>query len=142
MGKYTTYRKQPEKKVNRDEVHPVMRGIGCILLVLVPILAYGMAVYLVDYGVHKGWPYPAAWLGTISIPPLLRELGGLTIIWNFLQAQNNLIANLAFAVVITIVVFGILSIIYGLTYRLFGPPQYGPTDIPPIRGRKIKRYRR
>lgn len=141
MGRYTSYQKQKEK-VKRDEVHPVMRGIGCILLVLVPIIAYGTAVYLVDYGVRSGWPIPIAWLGTVELHPLLLRLGGLAVIWNYLQAQNNLTANLVFAFTITIVIFGILSILYGFMYRLFGPPEYGPTDEPPIRGRKVKRYKR
>jgi hypothetical protein len=141
MGRYTSYQRE-RAKAKRNEVNPVMRGIGCILIVLVPILAYGIAVYVVDYGVRRGWPIPATWLGIIAIPPLLLRLAGLSIIWNFLQAQNNLIANLVFALAITIVIFGILSILYGFTYRLFGPPEYGPTDMPPIRGRKVKRYKR
>ncbi len=141
MGRYTSYQ-APKPKVKRDEVHPVMRGIGCILLVLVPIIAYGSSVYVVDYGVQKGWPIPIAWLGIVDIPPLLRKLAGLTVVWNFLQAQNNLTANLFFALTITIVIFGILAILYGFLYKLFGPPEYGPTDMPPERGRKVKRYKR
>ena len=141
MGRYTSYQRQKEK-VKRNEVNPVMRGIGCILVVLVPILAYGTAVYVVDYGVRSGWPIPLTWLGIVDIPPLLLKLAGLSVVWNFLQAQNNLTANLVFALVITIVIFGLLSIIYGFTYKLFGPPEYGPTDMPPERGRKVKRYKR
>jgi hypothetical protein len=141
MGRYNSYQRE-KAKAKRNEVHPVMRGIGCILIVLIPILAYGTAVYLVDYGVRKGWPLPVTWLGAINIPPLLLKLSGLTIIWNFLRAQNNLTANLVFAFLITILAFGILAIIYGFTYRIFGPPEYGPTDAPPIKGRKVKRYRR
>ena len=141
MGRYTSYQRE-KPKAKRNQVHPVMRGIGCILLVLVPIIAYGTAVYVVDYGVSKGWPIPFSWLGMVSIPPLLLKLAGLSVVWNFLQAQNNLTANLVFALIITIVIFGILSILYGFMYRLFGPPEYGPPDEPPIRGRKVKRYKR
>jgi hypothetical protein len=141
MGKYTSYQRE-KAKAKRNEVHPVMRGIGCILIVLVPIIAYGIAVNLVDYGTRSGWPIPLTWLGIIDIPPLLLKLGGLAVIWNYLQSQNNLEANLVFALAISIVIFGILSIIYGFTYKLFGPPEYGPTDMPPIRGRKVKRYKR
>lgn len=141
MGRYTSYQRE-KAKAKRNEVHPVMRGIGCILIVLVPIIAYGLSVYLVDYALRRGFPIPPTWLGIIDIPPLLLKLGGLTIIWNFLQAQNNLIANLVFTVAMAIVIFGILSIIYGFTYKLFGPPEYGPTDMPPERGRKVKRYKR
>jgi hypothetical protein len=141
MGRYTSYQK-PKPKPKRDEVHPVMRGIGCILLVLVPILAYGSAGYLVNYGVGKGWPIPIAWLGMVDIPPFLLKLGGLAVVWNYLRAQNNLMANLVFAFTITVVIFGILAVLYGFMYRLFGPPEYGPTDVPPERGRKVKRYKR
>ena len=141
MGRYTSYQKQKER-VKRDEVHPVMRGIGCILLVLVPIIAYGTSVYLVNYGVRSGWPIPIGWLGIVDIPPLLRNLTGLAVVYNYIQAQNNLAANLVFTLTISIVIFGILAVIYGFMYRLFGPPEYGPTDEPPVRGRKIKRYKR
>lgn len=140
MGKYTTYRTKPPPPRNR-EVHPVMRGIGCLMIVLVPILSYGAAVLLVNYGAARGWPIPPDWYGRPTIYPLLLQLQGLQPIWNFLQAQNNLIANLVFAVVITVVIGGIMSVIYGYIYSIFGPPLYGPQDEPPIRT-KVKRYKR
>ncbi len=141
MGRYTSYQKQ-KQRVNRNQVNPVMRGIGCILLVLIPILAYGSSIYVVNYGVSKGWPLPINWLGTPPIAPILWKLTGLDLILTYIQAQNNLIANLVFAFVITIVLFGIMAILYGFIYKMFGPPEYGPTDVPPIRGVKVKRYKR
>lgn len=141
MGRYTSYQR-PSPKVNRNQVNPVMRGIGCILIVLIPILAYGSAVYLVNFGVRSGWAIPLAWLGTPEIPQLLWRLGGLTVVLNFIRSQNNLIANLVFALAIAIVLFGALAVLYGFIYKLFGPPEYGPTDVPPIRGVKVKRYKR
>jgi hypothetical protein len=140
MGKYTTYNKQPPKPRNLG-VHPVMRGIGCIMIVVVPILAYGAAVLLVDYGVSRGWPIPPNWLGRITIHPLLLQLRGLEPVWNFLLRQNDLVANLIFAIAITIVIGGLMSVIYGYLYSIFGPPRYGPQDAPPIRV-KVKRYKR
>lgn len=141
MGRYTSYQKQKEK-VQRNQVHPVMRGIGCILMVLVPIVSYGTAVFLVNHGARSGWPIPPDWLGTPTFPQILSRLGGLQVILNFLAAQTNLFANLIFAAALTVFIFGVLAIIYGFIYKLFGPPQYGPTDMPPIRGVKIKRYKR
>src|SRR5512145_12833 len=123
MGRYTSYQRE-KARAKRNEVHPVMRGIGCLLIVLVPIIAYGTSMYVVDYGMRRGWPIPPTWLGFIDIPPLLLRLGGLTVAWNFLQSQNNLTANLFFAFIISIVIFGILSIIYGFIYKIFGPPEY------------------
>ncbi len=141
MGKYTSYSRQKPKP--RDVgVHPVMRGIGCIMIIVVPILAWGIAVLLVNYGATHGWPIPPTWYGPPTIPPLLSKLQGLQPILQFLQAQNNLKVNLIFTVAITIVIGGIMSMIYGYIYTIFGPPRYGPQDAPPIRGIKVKRYKR
>jgi hypothetical protein len=56
MGKYTSY-KVKEPAIKRGEVHPVMRGIGCVLLAIVPPLAYGTSVLLVNYGIGHRWLY-------------------------------------------------------------------------------------
>ncbi len=140
MGKYTSYSRQ-KPKPREVGVHPVMRGIGCIMIIVVPILAWGIAVLLVNYGAAHGWPIPPTWYGPPTIPPLLSKLQGLQPILQFLQAQNNLKANLIFAVAITVVIGGIMSMIYGYIYTIFGPPRYGPQDAPPIRI-KVKRYKR
>ena len=140
MGKYSSYNRQ-QAKPRATGVHPLMRGIGCIMIVLVPILSYGVAVLLVNYGFQHGWPIPPTWYGPPTIHPLLLKLQGLTPIWDFLRLQDNLIANVIFAVAIMVVVGGIMSIIYGYMYSIFGPPRYGPTDVPPLRI-KVKRYKR
>ena len=139
MGRQTSY--QRKTTVRRGEIHPVMRGIGCILLVIVPFLSYGIAVLLVDYGIRNGWPIPPNWLGTPTIPPLLLRLQGLRTVFDFLLSQRNLMANLVFAFAIAVLIFGVLSIIYGFMFKLLGPPQYGPMDVPPVRV-KTKKYKR
>lgn len=140
MGKYTTYTKTPPKARNLG-VHPVMRGIGCIMMIVVPLLSYGIALFLVDYGIRHGWPLPPNWLEPVSIHPLLLSLRGLEPVWNFLLRQDNLIAVLVFTIAIIVVIGGLMSVLYGYIYTLFGPPQYGPQDAPPIRV-KVKRYKR
>lgn len=140
MGRYTSYQRQ-KPTGQRGQVHPVMRGIGCILFAIVPLLSYGVAVLLVNYGARHGWPIPPDWLGTPTIPSLLLRLSGLRPILDFLARQTNLIANLVFALAIAVVVFGVLSILYGYMFKIMGPPEYGPTDLPPVRV-KVKRYKR
>lgn len=140
MGRHTSYQREKQKAL-RGQIHPVMRGIGCLLFVIVPIISYGTAVLLVNYGIRNGWPIPPNWLGTPEIHPLLWRLGGLQTTLNFLQSQTNLIANLIFAFALTILIFGVLAIVYGFIFKLFGPPEYGPTDVPPVRI-KVKRYKR
>lgn len=140
MGRYSSYQRQ-QGPIKRGQIHPVMRGIGCLLLVIIPILSYGSAVLLVQYGARKGWPIPPNWLGYPTVYPILWKLTGLRTVLEFIQAQYNLTANIIFAIALTVVIFGVLSIIYGFLFRLMGPPQYGPNDAPPIRAR-VKRYKR
>ncbi len=141
MGKYSTYTRAEPKPRNKD-VHPVMRGIGCVLIIVVPILAYGLSIPLVNFGAAQGWPIPPNWFGPPSIHPLLWKVQGLQVILQFLEAQNNLEVNLAFTVVLILVLGLVMSLIYGFLYSWFGPPKYGPQDAPPIKGRKIKPYKR
>jgi len=140
MGKYTTFKREQPKPP--PTVHPIMRGIGCIMIIVVPILAYGISALLVDYGFRQGWPIPPNWAGAMDFHPLLWRLQGLRPIIVFLQGVNNLEANLIFTVAITVVIGGIMSVIFGYISSIFGPPRYGPHDAPPIRGVKVKRYKR
>lgn len=142
MGKYSSYSRPKPTRPRNVGVHPVMRGIGCIMMVVVPILSYGLAILLVNYGAGRGWPIPPEWFGPPSIPPVLSRLQGLQPIIGFLQTQSNLEANLVFAIALIILIGGIMAMIYGYIYSLFGPPKYGPQDAPPIRGVKVKRYKR
>jgi len=140
MGKYSSHARQAPRP-KRGVVHPVMRGIGCLMIVIVPILAYGLSVLLVNYGASKGWPIPPDWRGVPTFHPLLWRLSGVAAILAFLQKQNNLIANVIFAIGITVVIGGVMSVLYGYIYTIFGPPRYGPTDAPPPKV-KAKRYKR
>ena len=141
MGKYTTHSRQAPKRRSYG-VHPVMRGIRCIMMIIVPVLSYGIALLLIDYGLRRGWPIPPGWLQPITIHPLLLSLRGLQPVWNVLLRQDNLIAIVVFTTTIIVVIGGLMSIIYGYLYSIFGPPLYGPQDAPPIRGVKVKRYKR
>ncbi len=141
MGKYSSNVARPPSKPRNRGVHPVMRGIGCVMMVIVPFISYGSAVLLVNYAARAGWPIPVTWYGPPQIHPLLLRLSGLTPVWNFLRSQNNLTANLVFAFVIAVVIFGLMSVIYGYIYAMFGPSQYGPNDVPPPRV-KTRKYTR
>lgn len=141
MGKYSSFSHSQQKPRDRG-VHPIMRGIGCIMIIVVPMLSYGIAVLLVNYGAGRGWPIPPEWFGPPTIHPLLLKVQGLQIPLAWLQGRINLEAYLAFTVVITIIIGVIITMFYGYIYTIFGPPKYGPHDAPPDRSRKIKPYKR
>jgi len=139
MGKYTSSSRQ--QGPTRDRTPPLMRGIGCILFVVVPFFAYGVAMWLADYGARKGWPIPQSWYGAPTLPAFIAGLPGLAGLANFLRGQQNLTVNLILALLITVVIYGLMSIIYGYVYALAGPSRYGPMDVPPPRV-KTKKFKR
>jgi hypothetical protein len=122
MGmKYGRYEKQMQPKKRPWEIHPIWRGIGCLLLILIPILSYAGAVLLVKANVDHRWvPAPFELMRTVDIPIVLISI-------------DHLFANLMVAVLLMLIGFGILMMFYSLLYSVLGPPRYGPLDSEPIR---------
>ena len=139
MGKYTKYaRRLPPRS---SEAHPVWRGIGCILILIIPLLSYASATLLVDYSLNQGWLIPAEWLGYIKFPDWVWKIPILASIASPIASYNNLKAVLAFFVVILVLLVGIYSTFYAFIYRSLAPPRYSSVDAPPS-GRRTKRYTR
>jgi len=108
-------------------------------MVLVPFLSYAIADFLTK-GPARAWRLPPNWFGTPNIPQFMFD-SGLRPVAGFLQGQQNLTGNLIIGGIITIVLFGIMSVIYGILFNMMAPSKYGPTDVPPPRV-KTKKYTR
>lgn len=131
MGKYAKYGYK-QIKPRRWKVHPIWRGIGLVLVILVPILSYSGAYLLVRENFKSQWfPIPADLMRSVNFAPLLRiipELSG--VVASFGRVYY---IDLALTLLFIIVGFGFLTILYGLLYRSMGPSRYGPVDAEPIR---------
>jgi len=138
MGKYQARRKPDTPR--RDTVNPVMRGIGCLFMVIVPIFAYFLGRTLAENNVGAGL-LPDSWYGLMEFPDAIYSFSGLSVVANYLSTIPRLPATLTFAVIIIIVVGGIVSIVFGYMYNLMAPSKYGPFDVPPPRV-KTKKYKR
>lgn len=97
-------------------IHPIWRGIGCFLLILLPVLAFVGSKLLVQRNFELRW---------IELP---RELQ----LWFVVPVVGRVyIADLALTIIMLVVVFGVATLVYALLYRLMGPPRHGPLDSPP-----------
>jgi hypothetical protein len=140
MGKYGSRMVKKPSMPKRNTVNPYMRGIGCLLMLIVPVFAYGVGDLLAGQGF--GYPViPRAWYGPMQFPPFISAFAGLSWVAARLSSIPHLPATLAIAFVVLIIVGGILSVIFGWTYSLLAPPKYGPQDVPlpRIRTKKYKR---
>lgn len=117
MG-YSNFDTKTPYKARSRQVHPVWRGIGCLMMILIPVMAYAGAVLLVQANRTAHWlPMPAELAKAVAVP----GIGNVPFLY----------ANLMTAVVLSLLGFGVLVFLYALLYRFIGPSPYGPMDAPP-----------
>ena len=131
MGKYAKY-EYKQVKPRRWKVHPIWRGIGLAMIILMPILSYAGAYTLVRENMKSHWfEVSADMMQTINFAPLLRMIPELSgVVASFGRIYY---IDLALTVLFIVVGFGVLTILSGFLYRAVGPSRYGPVDAEPIR---------
>jgi hypothetical protein len=119
---------------------PIWRGIGCLLIILVPVMSFAAADLSWRFFWERGLippellatPQPPDWLG---LSPVL-----LNAYW-YVFSKEAILAILVLTLVYTIFMAGVISVFYAFMYRLTAPSKYGPMDAPPPRI-KVKKYKR
>lgn len=139
MAKYRSYERK-EIQPTRG-THPVWRGIGCIILILVPILAYLGALLILERGQQDQWAFPPELMGYPQLPAWAFRFAVLGPAAGAVAGANNLYITLLLTVTLTLIAFGVLALIYSWMYKVVGPSRYSPLDAPEV-GRGTKRYRR
>lgn len=125
MGKYQS-RQPPKERPWR--IHPIWRGIGCLLMLVIPIMAYAGAVLLVQANQETRWiTIPPEMAATVNVPGV--------------GPVEGLYAILFAAVLLMLVGFGIMVIVYGILYRMMGVGE-SPVDSEPIRSKPRTSVRR
>lgn len=114
-----------------DEVHPIWRGLGCLLMVITPVMAYAIADLIIRTNQAEGWfPIPSEMRAPLTIP----SFAGLPAI-----TVEFILAKLAVAVLIAFVLYGILTLVYTLMFRASGGMRPSPFDAPMERRKPKKR---
>jgi hypothetical protein len=139
MAKYRTYERQAAP--TRKDPHPIWRGIGCLIMLIVPALSLGISAILIQLAPSFGIQLPNELLGPPLMPAFLFQVPGLVGILNWIQGRNNLYAILVGTFLVTILLAGVLALGYAIIYRIVGPPRYSRFDAPPT-NIKVKKYKR
>ena len=95
---------RPEKK---KSTHPIWRGIGCIMIVLILAMSYFGAVLLVDANQVNGWV------------PVAKEIQGGPSFFGAWAA--DLYAELLVALILSIFAFSLFVIGYSFIYKTSVP---------------------
>lgn len=132
------YGKQAEERPWK--VHPIWRGIGCFLAVIMPLMAWAGAELFLQSNTFVPLPpelyrqvlIPMSDQGTVDAvtSAINGVLTGLKITWG----------TIFFTFVFLFLGYGVLSILYSILYRIAGPPRYGQFDARPMPAPKRRRF--
>jgi hypothetical protein len=126
MGKYDRF-EQPSQRKRPWKVHPIWRGIGCLMLIIIPVMAWAAAYEFMQVAPNLDWfPAERGMYADINLEYLVLPFS---------------LGQLIFFFLFTMLGFVVFTFAYSLVYRIAGPPKYGPTDAPPPRKRKVRRRR-
>lgn len=136
MSKHYVYR---QVKPQPRQIHPVWRGIGCLMFLVIPIISIATAWLVVD----KIWTLLPYWMiAPIRLPWFMyRYLPETTFFLASILSREKLVAYILFTLLFVFIFGGVLSFVYAVVYRVIGPPRYSPIDAPPPKV-KVKRYKR
>jgi hypothetical protein len=137
MSKFDRYDNfQNLQKPAAKKVHPIWTGIGCLLLFLIPLVAYAAADVLFDTLQGSG----VRIMNFMLIPSsgyLYRIFFSIPLGAN--TAVRITLFHFVFVVLFCVLGFLVFSFVYAVIYRVSGPPRYGPTDAPPPKRKPKKR---
>lgn len=122
MSNNNYYNDRQKKSLNKMEIHPIWRGIGFILLIITPVIAYFCSIFLLDENIKNGW---------VKIPKDIIAYG---------NSDPYIYLKIFLTVVFMVLIYGIYTFITFLLFSLFGPKRYGPYDVPNVSYKK--KYKR
>lgn len=140
MGKYASSARK-RVKAKSDGPHAIWRGIGCIMMLIIPAISISAGIQTVNYGLENKWTFPFQLMGFIEFPDYFYKSNGLMTVLGPLTRIQHLLAYVAVCLLYMVVIGGVISMLYAFVYNMVGPARYGPTDAPPPKIR-TKKYTR
>ena len=142
MGKNEMYNRGPARGKKNAEPHPIWRALGCLTSVIILVISIALSMATVNYVTSARWFLPAGLFGTPQFPDLVWKVPQFAAIARPLADVDNLYALILISALYALILAGISSMLYAFAYRVMGPPRYGPNDVPPPKGVKVKPYKR
>lgn len=128
-------------KERSKQPHHLWRGLGCLIMLIIPVISVAAGYETVQYAFAEGYTIPYQLLGTPRYPDFFYESNGLMQILRPITGIRHFYAYAAASVLYMILIGGVSSFAYSVVYRMVGPARYGPLDAPPPKV-KAKPYKR
>jgi hypothetical protein len=141
MGKYSSKVQKKELTQADKTPHAVWRGIGCLMLLIIPIISIALGIETMNYGLKEEWLIPYQLQGYPDMPKIFTSISALRQLTQPIRQTENFYGYAAFSVLYMILIGGFISVLYAIVWRVVGPDRYGPFDAPPPKI-KTKKYTR
>ncbi|KAA3647129.1 MAG: hypothetical protein DWQ07_06430 [Chloroflexi bacterium] len=125
-NKWAAYEQAREERPWR--IHPVWRGIGFILILIIPVFSYAASDLTVEALVERE---------ILTLPPELRGSFELPVVGEI----DFLLAKVAMTIVVIFALFALLAIFYSIMYMPMSDLGYSRMDVKPDQYQKYKRRR-
>ena len=119
MAKHNRFRKDLPTAPNKLPLHPIWRGIGCIMAVILPVVSFILSTILFQNRDKFNW---------MLVPPEL--------MLNNYPKDPLLLAKIVYAAIILFLIIAVLALVTFFISKIFAPSNYGPYDVPPERVHK------
>jgi len=119
MGYQTSVKRE---MADKEKVHPIWRAIGCVMIVIIPVIAFTGALLFLDYNATKHLVY---WPSDFAAP----------------GKDAFLYIKIGLTVAISMLLYILFLLITFVANAAFGPKRYGPQDVPQakFKGKDYKR---
>ena len=123
--KYANAR-QPEKE--KVKIHPIWRGIGFLMIVIIPIISYAATEVLIAQNMKSNW-FPLPY-------DLMAQPGQL-----FYNGDPMVYFKIIITIAFMLLFYGLFTLVTFAMNSIFGGTRYGPYDVPPITAKVRKKAR-
>jgi quinol-cytochrome oxidoreductase complex cytochrome b subunit len=101
------------EKKDKNTIHPVWRGVGILLMVLIPVMGYVGALMVLEANRKNSW---------FRIPGEVLVPG----------PDNLILVKVILTIVIGAAVYFLFMMVTFIIFRIAAPPKLGPKDAPPV----------
>lgn len=127
MRQYSSAGNQPKERAK--EPHPIWRGIGLIMMVMIPLVSFALADVLLQKGRERGIRIPVELQRHVIDIPLYGPI-------------RDIYAVLVLAAAITLVLFALFTIINAAVYRASSKKTYRVFESEPQKFKKKRKLKK
>jgi hypothetical protein len=115
MAKYQSYQKRDTGPKEKPYLHPIWRGVGFVMMVLIPVVSIAAGQYIFEQNKIEHWFGIPSWL-----------------VIRFFKFDPFILAKAVLILFLMVIITSVLYTLSVFIIRVFGAPRYGPYDVPPV----------